>query len=116
MHVRERRKTPLATFCLDGRPDMFMHPVLNKLLELKWNRFGLGLFLSVQSYFVVLIGLFTAGFLSYPCDCSVGMVAVRLLTGALSATAFLFMSYIALRQAGLGQTGLVKVCALIASQ
>lgn len=31
---------PLGVLVLAGRPEVFDHPVVEKLLEVKWNRFG----------------------------------------------------------------------------
>lgn len=41
-------KSPLAQLTLYGTPDMFNHPVMNKLLQIKWHRFAKMFFILIQ--------------------------------------------------------------------
>jgi hypothetical protein len=102
--TKDAWKSPLAVMCLHGQPGMFMHPVANKLLELKWGGFGKTLFLRVQFFFLIILALFTQGFLVNEGECNNSVVATRLASGALAALAWCFMTYWIIFQYWAGQT------------
>jgi len=55
-------KSPLATLTLEGEPQMFMHPAIAKVLDLKWNRFGRRGFLAMQLFWTFQLALYATGF------------------------------------------------------
>jgi hypothetical protein len=102
--IKDAWKSPLAVMCLQGQPGMFMHPVANKLLQLKWMGFGKRLFLRVQFYFLIVLALYTQGFLVNEGECNNNAVATRLASGALAALAWCCMTYWIIYQYWAGQT------------
>lgn len=42
------RTSGLGVLVIDGKPDPFNHPVVEKLLDLKWNKFGLKIYATMQ--------------------------------------------------------------------
>jgi len=107
--IHDPWQTALAIFCLKGLPDMFMHPCLEKLLAMKWTRFGKSIFMTVQALFLLVTVLFTAASISNWCSCSMSWIVVRLFTGGLAGVMFIFMSYIGFRQMILLQTASIHI-------
>jgi hemoglobin-like flavoprotein len=80
-------KQALAVMVTEGSPDMFRHPLSQKLLEVKWSRFGIKCFLGLQAVYVILLILFMIGSVQNYEECSykplryfVGVASFLLLT------------------------------------
>jgi hemoglobin-like flavoprotein len=63
-------KQALAVMVTEGSPDMFRHPLSQKLLEVKWDRFGIKCFLGVQAVYIILLILFMTGSVQNYGECS----------------------------------------------
>ena len=91
-------KTPLAILTLEGEPQMFMHPAVAKVLDLKWNRYGQKGFLAMQLFWTVMLILYTLGFVVYRNDCSTESIALRFFVGGLSIIIICFYISFIVRQ------------------
>ena len=97
--VEDAWETPLAITCQEGQPDMFSHPVMEKLLQFKWHRFGRSMFIATQVWFLTLLSLYTAAFIEAdPKSCTVDMVALKIITGLMAVSTFIFLTYISMSQ------------------
>ena len=97
--VEDAWETPLAITCQEGKPDMFSHPVMEKLLQFKWHRFGRSMFIATQVWFLTLLSLFTAAFIEAdPKSCSIDMVVLKILTGIMAVFTFIYLTYLILSQ------------------
>lgn len=63
-------ESPLATLVLEGEPDIFTHPMVKKLLELKWTHFARFYFLCKMVWFSALLLLFMICSVLRASDCS----------------------------------------------
>ncbi len=60
-----------------GAADVFNHPVVEKLLKVKWRRFGLKMYLVMQMWYTIILILFTIGFAGHQvCECMSVSVSV----------------------------------------
>jgi hypothetical protein len=73
---------------------MFEHPISQKLLEVKWKRFGLMYFMMTQFFFAVLVALFTEGYLHDIGSCHEEQIVMLNITGILALFAVVMMLYI----------------------
>jgi hypothetical protein len=97
--VEDAWETPLAITCQEGKPEMFSHPVMEKLLQFKWDRFGRSMFIATQVWFLTLLSLFTAAFIEAdPKSCTLDMVVIKILTAIMAVFTFIYLSYLILSQ------------------
>uniref|UniRef100_A0A7S0U4W9 Globin domain-containing protein n=2 Tax=Hemiselmis andersenii TaxID=464988 RepID=A0A7S0U4W9_HEMAN len=84
--------SPLAVFCAEGKPWMFDHPVLDKVLQLKWGRLKL-LFFAEQTVFALILVLFMVGFVDGASEltCSQHTVNLRRAVASMSGIVLLVM-------------------------
>ena len=101
--VKDPWVSPLATLTLEGQPQMFLHPAVMKVLELKWNRFGRNGFLAMQLFWTVMLILYLLGFVFYRNDCSTAAITLRFLVGSLSVLILSFYLSFVIRQVRAGQ-------------
>jgi hemoglobin-like flavoprotein len=104
--VPDPYKTPLAVLCMHGESSMFDHPVLDKLLTLKWQRFGRNMVLCNHVYLFALLAVFTA-FLhenlhAEDISCSETETALIYTAGGMSLILLLGMCIMCVRQVSRG--------------
>eukprot|EP00282_Hemiselmis_andersenii_P023993 CAMPEP_0172001742 /NCGR_PEP_ID=MMETSP1041-20130122/3034_1 /TAXON_ID=464988 /ORGANISM="Hemiselmis andersenii, Strain CCMP439" /LENGTH=1380 /DNA_ID=CAMNT_0012655407 /DNA_START=13 /DNA_END=4155 /DNA_ORIENTATION=+ len=75
----------LGVLVQHGDPAIFNHPVVEMLLHMKWSRFGLILYLTIQVWYTIMLGLFTYGFAQLSDDCSTVATTIRQTVGGMSA-------------------------------
>jgi len=102
-------KGPLGVLVLEGTPETFVHPVIQRLLALKYNRFGLITFAAMQLWFTLILALWTIGSTAHSSRCYLGMYYTRLVAGGLSSVTFLATVVIICRQFMSGQWSVVPV-------
>jgi len=95
---RDTWKSPLGVLCLDGRPEYFQHPVLIKLLDVKFNQFGLRIHLLMQGWYTSLVILYSIGIVSYAEYCDPVYQAFRLITLSVGCLTVAVLSMLALSQ------------------
>ena len=87
-----------------GSPDLFNHPVVEMLLDLKWNRFGLMMYVSFQLWYTIMLGLFVAGFAQMADSCKSTAISIRMCAGAMAALTVFVQSVVLFRQIYNGQS------------
>lgn len=87
-----------------GAPELFNHPVTEILLDIKWKRFALRLYLSIQIWYTIMLGLFTAGFAQMADSCQDQAKGLRIASGAMAIVTFLVQMVVILRQVHHQQT------------
>jgi hypothetical protein len=100
--VPDAWRTPLAVMCQEGQPEMFGHPVIEKLLDCKWERFGKTFFIATQLWFVLLLCIFSVGFLNKPYECEPVKTGFQAASGIVAGVTVLLMTGLLLRQVMLG--------------
>jgi hemoglobin-like flavoprotein len=95
-------KSALAIVAMEGEPSMFGHPIMEKLLKIKWDRFGCALFCASQAVFLTLMVLYTEGFVSDVRSCAQHLVIIKDVVGVGSACILLLMAFIMVRQSMFG--------------
>lgn len=93
-------KSPLGTLVLGEELEVFRHPVIRKLLALKWGAFGRYYFLLKVVWFSLILVFFMAGYLHWHC-CA--FAPVRLLCGVAAAGTVLWMMRVVASQWYLAQ-------------
>mmetsp|Transcript_29780 Transcript_29780/g.71770 ORF Transcript_29780/g.71770 Transcript_29780/m.71770 type:complete len:1445 (+) Transcript_29780:115-4449(+) len=107
--VPDAWKTPLAVMCQEGQPGMFGHPVVEKLLDFKWQRFGKTYFVGTQLYFAFLLCIFSAGFLDNPSDCTLAKTVLQAATGIIAVITLIIMLFLISKQVSQGHVMLCSV-------
>jgi len=100
---------PLSTLTLEGLPPMFTHPVVEKVIEVKWKQFVRNGFLVLQLYFTLVVILFTIGFVVHGNSCDTSWTYVRLLVGFMAVVFILVFSALIFSQWRCGQVGQAKI-------
>lgn len=86
-----------------GGSNSFNHPVIEKLLEVKWERFGFKLYAVIQCWYTIMLIAFTIGFVSYGTECGRGFEALRMFVGAMAAATLLLQTLVLAYQLYTGQ-------------
>lgn len=100
----------LGVLVIDGKPEVFNHPVMEKLLELKWQKFGLKMYLSIQLYYTLVFILFNIAFVQNGYSCDSTYVYMRMAVGIVSAFTFMVISVVIGFQAYRKQTATTVIC------
>mmetsp|Transcript_34261 Transcript_34261/g.84253 ORF Transcript_34261/g.84253 Transcript_34261/m.84253 type:complete len:954 (+) Transcript_34261:1476-4337(+) len=58
--VEDPWEGPMGVMVTFGEPENFLHPVVEKLLELKFDRFGRKMFIALQAYYTLILIMFVA--------------------------------------------------------
>jgi hemoglobin-like flavoprotein len=91
-------KSALAIVCMEGEPSMFGHPIMEKLLSVKWDRFGSRIFTATQAVFALLLVLYTIGYVDDVRSCAFEFLVIKNFVGIMAACMLLVMSFIVGRQ------------------
>mmetsp|Transcript_2696 Transcript_2696/g.4349 ORF Transcript_2696/g.4349 Transcript_2696/m.4349 type:complete len:825 (+) Transcript_2696:1622-4096(+) len=73
----------LAVLGDKGPPEIFEHPVVQKLLELKWHSYGIWAFIACQTVYLLITLSYFVAFVSFRRFCD-GWIIPRLIIGSLS--------------------------------
>mmetsp|Transcript_32343 Transcript_32343/g.82414 ORF Transcript_32343/g.82414 Transcript_32343/m.82414 type:complete len:1373 (-) Transcript_32343:196-4314(-) len=96
-------ESALGELVQHGAPELFNHPVVEMLLGVKWHRFGLMLYMSIQVWYTMMLALFTYGFAQLSDDCSTVATTIRQAVGGMSAATLLVQTLVVAGQARRGQ-------------
>mmetsp|Transcript_34262 Transcript_34262/g.84266 ORF Transcript_34262/g.84266 Transcript_34262/m.84266 type:complete len:959 (+) Transcript_34262:1476-4352(+) len=89
---------PMGVMVLHGQPENFMHPAVEKLLTLKFARFGYHMFVALQTWFSMLLAIFTVGVVVNGQSCDHVWTNLRLATAAMAIFTFFLQSTLIVRQ------------------
>jgi len=100
--------TPFGVLALKGPTSVFVHPLVSKVLDIKWRRFGMKWFLVLEGWYTLVLIAFEVAFVGYEQhDCS--MTGLRLGVGALAAATFAGQALLIIGQIRAGQVGPVRL-------
>jgi len=98
-------ESPLAVLVRDTDNETFKHPVVRKVLQLKWESFGLKMFLVNEIIFAIILTLFMITHVfHHGGECEQHHVIVEICLVAISALMMLYHLYIVLSQIRHGKT------------
>uniref|UniRef100_A0A7S1E185 Globin domain-containing protein n=1 Tax=Hemiselmis andersenii TaxID=464988 RepID=A0A7S1E185_HEMAN len=100
-------KQALCTLTDAEDPLYFAHPVVRKILEVKWTQFGLKCFLVMQSFYLFLLTLFMIGNIEFQHDCR--FEGIRFFLGGVSLLCALAQTYVAFKHWSMGWTTTLQV-------
>jgi len=98
----------LGTIALLAPPEVFEHPVCQKLLQTKWRAFGHKLYMMTQGLYMSVIALFYVSFVGYTESCD-RWGFVRLATGVLAIICVVLQLGVAINQLRSGETFLLNL-------
>jgi hemoglobin-like flavoprotein len=101
--VKDVWVSPMGVLVLAGQSNVFNHPVVEKLLAVKWERFGLKMYSVIQIWYVIMLILFTLGFVTYQNTCAKEAEVVRLATGGMATMTLLLQTIVLCYQFRSGQ-------------
>lgn len=96
--------SPLGILSRSGLPDMFLHPALIMVIELKWQSFASSAFMLIQLLFGLLTVLVVLSQLVWACECGTAYLTLRYVTGAYAILLWLVMTAIIVLQYRTGST------------
>jgi len=88
-------KQALCTLTDAGDPLYFAHPVVRKILEVKWTQFGSKCFAVLQFFYLFLLILFMIGNIEFHTDCR--FEGIRFFLGGLSLLSAIAQTYISIQ-------------------
>uniref|UniRef100_A0A7S1DKS7 Globin domain-containing protein n=2 Tax=Hemiselmis andersenii TaxID=464988 RepID=A0A7S1DKS7_HEMAN len=101
--VKDVWTSPMGVLVLAGQSVVFNHPVMEKLLEVKWERFGLKIYAGIQIWYCIMLILFTLGFVTYQNSCAPSAEYIRLVTGGMASLTLLLQTVVLCYQFRSGQ-------------
>jgi len=99
---------PLAVLAVNGPSSIFVHPLVRKVLDIKWRRFGLLRFLLLQSWYVLILLVYEVAFVTYDAHVC-ARATLRVAAGALGGITFLAQNMELISQVRSGQVGEIKL-------
>ena len=100
--------TPFGVLALQGPTSIFVHPLVIKVLDIKWRNFGKKWFLVLEGWYTLVLIIFQIAFVTYEAhDC--GNTKLRLCAGALAAATFCGQAFLIYGQIRAGQVGPVRL-------
>ena len=100
--------TPFGVLALQGPTSIFIHPLVTKVLDIKWRNFGKKWFLVLEGWYTLVLVIFQIAFVTNEHhDCS--KTSLRLAAGGLAAATFAGQALLILGQIRAGQVGMVRL-------
>ena len=100
--------TPFGVLALQGPTTVFVHPLVTKVLDIKWRRFGMFWFLALEGWYTVVLVTFEIAYVGYEQhDCS--HTSFRVLVGVLAAVTSAGQLWLVIGQVQAGQVGQVQL-------
>ena len=96
--------TPFGVLALNGPTGIFEHPLVAKVLDIKWRRFGMLWFLALEGWYTLVLAMFELAFIGYDHhDCA--RSGLRIAVGIMAGATFIAQSLLVFGQARAGQVG-----------